>query len=149
MQSDFVFAYIDSPSCYGTLYEIGYAKGRNKPVAVMFANPKLKNDMWFISESANIVFSNEAYALKAETKSPDIFSAAKQIAHLLYEPHVNKYDLLSNRVKNALKKNGITNESELIARLGKAELIPGIGPKGMFEISTFFDKEVEKWESLF
>ena len=55
MDSNFLFAYIDSSTCYGTLYEIGYAKAMGIQVAVMFANPDLKRDMWFISESANIV----------------------------------------------------------------------------------------------
>lgn len=83
MDSNFLFAYIDSSTCYGTLYEIGYAKAMGIQVAVMFANPDLKRDMWFISESANIVFSCDGYALKAETRRKEIFSAASQIAKLL------------------------------------------------------------------
>ena len=55
-RSDFVFAYIDSATCYGTLLEIGYAIGIGKPVFVMFANNELRKDMWFIAESANMVF---------------------------------------------------------------------------------------------
>ena len=51
-RSNFVFAYIDSNSCYGTLCEIGYAIGKGKPVAVMFANKKLRKEMWFVSELA-------------------------------------------------------------------------------------------------
>ena len=81
--SDFVFAYIDSPTCYGTLAEIGFAIGRKLPVAVMFANSAIKDDMWFIAESADIVFNKHGYVKKAETKNVKIFDLAQQIAALL------------------------------------------------------------------
>lgn len=46
-RSDLVLAYIDSPDCYGTLYEIAYAKTIGKPVILVFSTAKLKFDMWF------------------------------------------------------------------------------------------------------
>ena len=82
-KSDFVFAYIDSASCYGTLCEIGYAIGKGKPVAVMFATDKLKNDMWFIAEIANIVFNRKSDVLKCETNEPDMFDFAQNLAYLI------------------------------------------------------------------
>ena len=85
MRSNFVFAYIDDPSCFGTLCEIGYAVGRNIPVAVLFANNQLKKDMWFVSEMANIVFDSNGKMLKAQINDAEIFVYARNIADLLLE----------------------------------------------------------------
>ncbi|MEV1088015.1 DUF559 domain-containing protein [Streptomyces microflavus] len=54
--ADIVFAWLDDVTAYGTLVEIGYAKGRSKPVVVAAprlsnADPhragELSNEMWF------------------------------------------------------------------------------------------------------
>lgn len=82
-ESNFVFAYIDSETCYGTLLEIGYAIGRGIPVSVMFSNKKLLKDMWFIAESANIVFDENGHLKKAEIKDPEIFDASQKSAMLI------------------------------------------------------------------
>lgn len=82
-KSNFVFAYIDSDSCYGTLCEIGYAIGKNIPVAVMFSKKTLKRDMWFIAEIVNIVFNGCADMMKCEIKKKEIFFAAQNIADLI------------------------------------------------------------------
>lgn len=80
MRSDFVFAYIDALDCYGTLFEIGYAIGRNIPVAVMFSNKDIRSDMWFIAESANIVFNQYGYPQKVNIRDSEIYDLAKKIA---------------------------------------------------------------------
>lgn len=55
-RSDMVFAYIDDPTCYGTLFEIGFAKSAGKTVVVMFDKQETADEMWFIAEGADIVF---------------------------------------------------------------------------------------------
>ena len=50
--SDALFAWIDSPDCYGTIVEIGYALALGKKVWV--SGPKMYRDMWFIYEAADI-----------------------------------------------------------------------------------------------
>ena len=44
-----MFAYINSDECYGTLYEIGYAKALGKPVLIVFDNGQRCKKMWFIN----------------------------------------------------------------------------------------------------
>lgn len=46
-RADFLFAYIDSPDCYGTLHEIAYAQAKGKPTVIVFATPELRQQMWF------------------------------------------------------------------------------------------------------
>lgn len=50
LRSDLVFCYIDSPDCYGTLVEIGYAIADGIPLIIVFA-PGLgsleSNEFWF------------------------------------------------------------------------------------------------------
>ena len=78
--SNFVFAFIDSTTCYGTLCEIGYAIGKGIPVAVMFSDKSIRKDMWFIAEIADIVLDPFGSVLKSTTKEVDIVSAAISIA---------------------------------------------------------------------
>ncbi len=54
--SDMVFAYIDDPTCYGTLFEIGFAKSAGKSIAVMFKSQDMADDMWFAAERADVVY---------------------------------------------------------------------------------------------
>lgn len=54
-KSDIVFAYIDDNTCYGSMYEIGYAKAQGKIVILIFDNEKLMSDMWFMCQGADIV----------------------------------------------------------------------------------------------
>lgn len=55
-RSDMVFAYIDDPTCYGTLFELGFAKSAGKTVVVMFSNQGTADDMWFVAESVDEIF---------------------------------------------------------------------------------------------
>jgi hypothetical protein len=50
-RADVLFAWIDSPDCYGTVAEIGYAKGVGKRVYV--TGPRYFRDMWFLYEMAD------------------------------------------------------------------------------------------------
>ena len=86
--SNFVFAFIDDPTCYGTLCEIGYAVGRKIPVAVLFANQKLMDDMWFVGEIADIemvISEGTTMMWKSNTDDPDISMMANRIAYNLAE----------------------------------------------------------------
>lgn len=58
-KSDMVFAYINNPTCYGTLFELGYAEKAGKTIAVLFDDPMLAEIMWFIRERASIVLTIE------------------------------------------------------------------------------------------
>lgn len=46
--ADLIFAWIDSPDCYGTLAEIGMAYGLGKTIAIGFALPM--EDLWFVEK---------------------------------------------------------------------------------------------------
>lgn len=53
--SDMVFAWIDSPDCYGTLIEIGYAIGLGKVVRVGMKNSADLDQLWFARHLAHAV----------------------------------------------------------------------------------------------
>ncbi|MBO7710583.1 MAG: hypothetical protein J6S83_08950 [Lachnospiraceae bacterium] len=78
--SDFVFAYIDSDSCFGTLCEIGFAVGKGIPVVTMFASKELRKSMWFVAEIADVVVDNEGYARKARIGNALIYDFAMNIS---------------------------------------------------------------------
>ncbi len=53
---DLVFAWIDSADCYGTIFEIGFAKSIGKVVVVAmsdeFASTPAANEMWLLKEGS-------------------------------------------------------------------------------------------------
>ena len=53
-RAEAVFAYINDKSCYGTLFELGYAHALDIPVIILWDNPNLKRAMWFANESADV-----------------------------------------------------------------------------------------------
>lgn len=52
IQCDLLFAWIDSTDCYGTLVEIGFAKGLGKPVAVAVSRDIEASQLWLASAAA-------------------------------------------------------------------------------------------------
>jgi len=69
-QCDICFAFLDSVFCYGTLAEIGYAKGRGKPIVVGVADHligqrdehglplhQMGTELWFAIEMADVRLS--------------------------------------------------------------------------------------------
>jgi hypothetical protein len=54
-QADFVFAWIEDKTCYGTLAEIGYARGLGKTVIV--SGPAMLDDLWWIYTLASFTFA--------------------------------------------------------------------------------------------
>ena len=84
-RADMLFAYINSADCYGTLFEIGYASGTGKPVAVMFANDDLANSMWFIRECADIVYevTFQSFSIARMDYINEATWIANKIAHKL------------------------------------------------------------------
>jgi hypothetical protein len=88
LKSDFLFAFINELSCYGTLCEIGYAVGRGIPVAVLFANKSIRSKMWFIGEMADIdmcAAGDKLLIQKVNVKDPDVAMMAKRVAYNLVE----------------------------------------------------------------
>ena len=53
--SNIIFAYINDDTCYGTIYEIGYAKAKGRKIIIIFDNEKLMSKMWFMCQQADIV----------------------------------------------------------------------------------------------
>ena len=53
-KSDIVFAYIDDTTCYGTLFELGYAASIGKDIIILYDYKFPSNDMWFINIAAKI-----------------------------------------------------------------------------------------------
>jgi hypothetical protein len=57
--SDLVFAWIDSTTCYGTLFELGFARRIPVGLKIVIGVPRMGfigiEDLWFIFESANII----------------------------------------------------------------------------------------------
>lgn len=50
-ECDLVFAWIDSPDCYGTIAELGYAHAHGKEIWI--AGPESLADLWFVYELAH------------------------------------------------------------------------------------------------
>lgn len=50
-QADLVIAWIDDPSCYGTLVELGYAKALGKMIWI--AGPRQYEELWFVYHMAD------------------------------------------------------------------------------------------------
>jgi hypothetical protein len=58
--SDLLFAWIDSHDCYGTLLEIGYARGLGKTVVAVFSDTIDARELWLAQAAAT-------YSLTAKT----------------------------------------------------------------------------------
>lgn len=52
-RADLVFAWIDSPDCYGTIAEIGFAMRSGKRVWI--AGPRRYRDLWFVYELSELI----------------------------------------------------------------------------------------------
>ena len=57
--ADVVLAFINSPDCYGTLHELGWAVRAGKRVAVVFAAGIPVDDFWYVSEQADAVYTTQ------------------------------------------------------------------------------------------
>lgn len=60
-KSDVLFAYINDDTCYGTLFEIGYAASLGKKIIILFDLPERIKKMWFIAKNADIVKLQKVY----------------------------------------------------------------------------------------
>ena len=56
--SDLIFCYINSESCFGTLIELGMAVERNIPIILVFAPWINHDDFWYLSEQCMAVEKN-------------------------------------------------------------------------------------------
>ncbi len=59
-QSDFLFAWIDSMDCYGTIMEIGLAKAMNKPIAVAVDVRLPVRELWLVLHGTYMVKASDA-----------------------------------------------------------------------------------------
>lgn len=66
--SDIIFAFINDDTCYGSLFELGYAKSLGKKIIVVFDTTKRQKDMWFIANNADCVFNLEDFSVFKENK---------------------------------------------------------------------------------
>lgn len=48
-----MFAWIDTTDCYGTIAELGFARGMKKRIVI--AGPEWFDDLWFVYEMADAV----------------------------------------------------------------------------------------------
>lgn len=60
-KSDVIFAYINDDTCYGTLYELGFAAALNKPILLLFDSNKRRKNMWFIANGAKMAMVQDKY----------------------------------------------------------------------------------------
>lgn len=98
--SDFVYAWIDEPDCYGTIAEIGYAVGIGK--SVFIGGPQYIPDLWFVYTMASVCkfdqdgprpFFDEAVA----------FYDGAQKESLLESPIERKlWDALDNQIRTEI-----------------------------------------------
>lgn len=64
---DTLVAYITTKDCFGTIYEIGYAKAKGKQVVILFDSRLPKSfieDMWFVTHGLNTRVIKEADLIK-------------------------------------------------------------------------------------
>jgi hypothetical protein len=74
--ADLVFAWINSNDCYGTIAELGYAKGQGKLIAI--AGPHKIHDMWFVYEMADVaIIPADDPKSALEAVIPQIITAKK------------------------------------------------------------------------
>ncbi|HYH65581.1 MAG TPA: hypothetical protein VD866_12865 [Urbifossiella sp.] len=65
MRADLVFAWVDALDCYGTVTELGFARGHGKEIVV--AGPERYRDMWFLyamADRTNFRGTDPAVALR-------------------------------------------------------------------------------------
>lgn len=74
LQSDLIFAWIDSENCFGTMAEIGLAVGLGKVVVVAAPEEFGRGDLWLSFELAhiNVFAESPAAAWRALWASPDL-----------------------------------------------------------------------------
>lgn len=78
--ADIVFAWLNDVTAYGTLVELGYAKGRGKRIII--AAPRPLDDLWFAASCATFAITaktpREALELIAENMFPDFDSPIEE-----------------------------------------------------------------------
>lgn len=107
-KSDLVFAWIDDPSCYGTLTELGLAFAADKQVAIAFPESFTQTrDFWFVSILANpnCLITNAACAKTALQTVLEAFGPLRYrsmpYAEYLKTPHWQQVR------KTSLEKSGL------------------------------------------
>ncbi len=64
MRADYVFAYIESADCYGTLIELGMASARGIPTVIGFApelSPSDRDDLWMAAQTGHVCQPGSAF----------------------------------------------------------------------------------------
>jgi hypothetical protein len=63
LRADHVFAFIESPDCYGTLVELGLASAKGIPIAIGFAPGVCladRDELWMAAQTARFVWHDTA-----------------------------------------------------------------------------------------
>ena len=105
--SDLVFAWIDSHDCYGTLLEIGYAKGLGKTIVAVFSDAIDTSQLWLTQAAAT-------YSLTAKTPR-DGWDEFWRLVAFEQMPPVNESSIQDARKEEPLKIKW-TQEPVLIRR---------------------------------
>jgi hypothetical protein len=58
-QADYVFAYIDDATCYGTIYELGFAMSRGKQLGIAFSSDTFATELWFADPEPTIAVNGK------------------------------------------------------------------------------------------
>jgi len=53
--SDLVYSWVDDPTCYATIYEMGYARAKGKFTAVAYPPSFDKSELWFMSCCSDLI----------------------------------------------------------------------------------------------
>lgn len=59
-ESDLVYAWVDDPTCYATIYEMGYAHAKGKYTAVAYPPKFDKSELWFMSACSDEIIEAES-----------------------------------------------------------------------------------------
>ena len=96
-QADLLFAWIDSLDCYGTLAEIGYAKGVGVLTAVG-VSPGLPSDAWFVEAMVDV-------AVRAASPREALYAALStlMLTGRTGHPHREALDAVITRMTNVAK----------------------------------------------
>lgn len=148
---DAVYAYIDSPDCYGTLVELGYANAKNKPIYLVFPDSfdsvhedgydNLYRDFWFVRSLSSV-------------KRIDFHKASEPIPFpdelLYFEPKYSVKDILKKIKRTTynedeLKSLGMIISKEYQKKKGEKPFKKNIQNNGVeVPVNQYTEKDI-KW----
>lgn len=113
--SDLVYAWVDDPSCYATIYEMGYAHAKGKFTAVAYPKEFDRSELWFMGCCSDEII---------EADSPTV-GLALAMMKVVRSGRVKNPEVELDRVrKNLQRLEEVTHAGE--AKDGRGDL-PGQG----------------------